>query len=82
MVTKLTLTIEKEVISEAKRYAKDKGTSLSEIVENYFIFLTKSMKSEEFELSPIVKSLKGSFKAPKDFNYKAILKEEIHKKHA
>ena len=81
MDTKLTLTIEKNVISEAKQYAKEKGNSLSEIVENYFIFLTKSIKSKEFELSPTVKSLKGSFKAPKDFDYKVILKEEILKKH-
>jgi hypothetical protein len=82
MNTKLTLTIEKDVISEAKRYAKEKGSSLSEIVENYFIFLTKSIKSKEFELSPTVKALKGSIKAPKDFDYKAILNEEIYKKHA
>jgi hypothetical protein len=36
MNTKLTLTLEKEVIEIAKKYAKEKGQSLSEIVENYF----------------------------------------------
>ncbi len=40
MNTKLTLTIESEVIKIAKEYAKDKGQSLSEIVENYFKFIT------------------------------------------
>lgn len=51
MDTNLTLTIEKDVINDAKRYAKQKGVSLSEIVENYFILLNKASKSENFELS-------------------------------
>ena len=40
MNTKLTLTIEKEIIEIAKEYAKEKGQSLSEIVENYFKLIT------------------------------------------
>jgi len=51
MDTNLTLTIEKDVINDAKRYAKQKGVSLPEIVENYFILLNKASKSENFELS-------------------------------
>ncbi len=35
MNTKLTLTIEKTLIAKAKQYAKGKGRSLSDIVENY-----------------------------------------------
>lgn len=81
MDTKLTLTIEKDVIHDAKQYAKQRGVSLSEIVENYFVLLTKDSKSKRFELSSTVKSLKGAFSAPKDFDYKAILKEELLKKH-
>ena len=44
MNTKLTLTIEKEVIEIAKEYAKDKGQSLSEMVENYFKILTSAKR--------------------------------------
>jgi len=80
MDAKLTLTIEKYVIADAKQYARQKGISLSEIVENYFVLLTRDTKSEKFELSSTVKSLKGSFNAPKDFDYKAILKDELLKK--
>ena len=36
MNTKLTLTIEKEIIERAKNYAKEKNRSLSNIIENYF----------------------------------------------
>jgi uncharacterized protein DUF6364 len=80
MDTKLTLSIEKGVISQAKQYAKKKGVSLSEMVENYFILLTKTSKSDDLQLSSTVKSLKGSFTAPENFDYKAILKEEKSKK--
>ncbi|GJM31248.1 MAG: hypothetical protein DHS20C18_02490 [Saprospiraceae bacterium] len=82
MSTKLTLTLEKEVIEAAKKYANEKGQSLSELVENYFKFLTKDSKVEtKIELSPKVKSLKGILKVNEDFDYKKILEEEIIKKH-
>jgi hypothetical protein len=35
MNTKLTLTIEKNVIEKAKRYAKQNSRSLSDIIEKY-----------------------------------------------
>jgi predicted HicB family RNase H-like nuclease len=42
MNAKLTLTIEQEVIEKAKKYAKQKGRSLSDLVENYFKTITIS----------------------------------------
>ena len=65
----------------AKEYAKKKGISLSELVEYYFVMLTRASKSGEIELTSTVKSLKGSFNAPDDFDYKSILREQIAKKH-
>ncbi|WP_335966975.1 DUF6364 family protein [Galbibacter sp. PAP.153] len=41
MNTKLTLTIEKEIIERAKNYAKEKNRSLSDIIENYLKMLTE-----------------------------------------
>jgi len=41
MNTKLTLTIEQTLIEKAKEYAKAKGRSLSDIVENYFKAIVK-----------------------------------------
>ncbi len=80
MNTKLTLTIEKSIIEQAKSYAKKRGRSLSDIIENYLKALTKEEKTEE-ELSPLVKSLKGSFKAPKSFNYKDELSKALSEKY-
>lgn len=82
MNTKLTLTIEKEVIEIAKEYAKEKGQSLSEMVENYFKFVTnKRIKTEEKQLSPKVKKLRGIIKTNESFDYKQILTEELSKKY-
>lgn len=82
MDTKLTLTIEQSLIKKAKRYAQSKGRSLSDLVESYFKILAEENSGDnEIELTPAVKSLLGSFKAPEDFDYKKILQEEIIKKH-
>ena len=82
MNTKLTLTLNKEVIEEAKKYASKRGRSLSEMVENYFKFLTekKPEQSEEIKSSK-VRKLRGIIKVHSDFDYKKILEEEKVKKH-
>lgn len=81
MITKLTLTIDKAVIQKAKKYAKEKERSLSDIIENYLKAITIDEMDDEIELSPIVKSLKGSFKAPEDFNYKDELTKSLSDKY-
>lgn len=82
MNTKLTLTIEKEVIETAKEYAKEKGQSLSELVENYFKLMTVNRrKIQPKQLSPKVRKLRGIIKADENFDYKQILTEELSKKY-
>lgn len=81
MNTKLTLTIEQAVIEKAKKYAKEKERSLSNLIENYLMALTKESDVYEMELTPIVKSLKGSFTAPKNFDYKKELTNRLSKKY-
>lgn len=80
--TKLTLTIEQEIINRAKKYAKDKNRSLSDIVEKYLKVLTnEKQNAKDNELNPIVKSLKGSFKMPKkDMDYKVELRDRLAEK--
>lgn len=82
MSTKLTLTIEKEVIETAKEYAKEKGQSLSEMVENYFKLVTVDRRKMNPKLlSPQVQKLRGIIKADKNMDYKQILTEELSKKY-
>jgi hypothetical protein len=81
MNTKLTLTIEQTIIEKAKKYANNKGRSLSDIIENYLKAITREENVENIELTPIVKSLKGSFKAPQDFDYKKALSKKLTEKY-
>ena len=63
METKLTLRLDKEIIERAKKYAKQKHASLSNMVENYFHFITsdpKGKKSTDRDKTPITYKLSGS----------------------
>ena len=63
METKLTLSLDNEVIKKAKLYAKNKHTSLSDMVENYFYFLTAEEYDKETSIiseTPITNQLLGS----------------------
>lgn len=79
-MTKLTLSMDKKVIEKSKKYAASQNRSLSDLIESYLKSITGSeIKSKE--ISPRVKALRGSFKAPVDFDYKKIIKQEIIRKH-
>ena len=80
MITKLTLTLNQQVIESAKAYAKRNGKSVSSIVESYLRSLEQTDEKKQ-ALSPEVKRLLGSVKLSKDFDYKKELQEAILKKH-
>ena len=80
MNTKLTLTIEQSIIEKAKLYAKEKGRSLSDIIENYLKVITSEQRTKE-EFSPLVNSLRGSFKTPENFDYKKELSQGLSEKY-
>lgn len=81
MNTKLTLSIEEKVIVEAKKYANKKHISLSSLVENYLKSLVNIKESNKKEYSSIVKSLKSSFVAEKDMDYKEELTKRLSDKY-
>lgn len=80
MNAKLTLTIEQSVIEKAKAYAKEKERSLSDLIENYLKTITREQDSS-VDLSPLTKSLLGSFKAPQNFDYKTELSKRLTEKY-
>lgn len=65
MDTKLTLSLDKEIIEAAKAYARNRNTSLSNLVENYLVSVTSRDKVNADEISPLVKSLSGVLKPDK-----------------
>jgi Family of unknown function (DUF6364) len=58
MGVKLTLSLDKRTIEQAKKYARRKNTSLSKLIENFLAKVTATDK-EDIEISPLVKSLSG-----------------------
>ncbi|MCL1932418.1 MAG: DUF6364 family protein [Candidatus Azobacteroides sp.] len=81
MNTKLTLTIEQSVIDTAKRYAKRKERSLSDLIENYLKLLSEEISQNDIALTPTVKMLKGSFHAPENFDYKKEITDRLTDKY-
>ena len=81
MDAKLTLNIDREIAARAKAYARSKGRSLSDLVEDYLKFLTSSGKESDPKLPPRVRSLLGSIKVPKDLDYKKELSDQLRKKY-
>jgi len=81
MDSKLTLNVDKDLARKAKTYARSRGRSLSDLVENYFKILTSKSDDAEFDLTTKVKSLLGSIKVPEDFDYKTDLADQLSKKY-
>ena len=65
MATKLTLTIDENVIVQAKKYAQKKNRSVSKIVEEYLknVSELESMNNVELKYdAKLTKSIVGMFK--------------------
>lgn len=57
MNTKLTLSVDPEVVAAAKRYAANTGTSVSRLVERYLIAL--AAKPTVTPTTPVLARLRG-----------------------
>ncbi|MBA3011185.1 MAG: antitoxin [Desulfobacula sp.] len=62
MNTKLTLRLDEKLIKSAKNHATISGKSVSQMVADYFYLLDIKSLKKPAQLTPIVKSLKGSLK--------------------
>jgi uncharacterized protein DUF6364 len=57
---KLTLSVDPHIVARAKRYAKQQGTSVSEMVETYLAAVSQPSSTQE--VPPISRSLRGVLK--------------------
>ena len=81
MNTKLTLNIDKDLITMAKSYAKNRNRSLSDLVESLLQILISSEENKDQVLTTRVKSLSGAFNLPDDFDYKKALGDSLNEKY-
>jgi Family of unknown function (DUF6364) len=77
-MSKLTLSVDAEVVERAKRFAAEHDTSVSEMVENYLSLVVKP--AAERPDPPILRSLRGSLKSGDVSDYKKhLVKKYLHK---
>jgi hypothetical protein len=60
-MAKLTLSVEKTVVSRARRYAKQRGVSVSSMVETYLAAVADPSPPNTKD-APILRSLRGTLK--------------------
>lgn len=77
MTSKITLYSEKELIEQIKAYAKEKNTSVSKIVNEFFTNLLKT-RDDKPKKNKITSSLEGRLKDKKidEGSYKSYLEEK------
>jgi len=81
MLTKLTLTIDQDVVLKAKSYAQKKHRSVSKLVEDYLLTVsnTENYKSDKnIFVGTLTNSITGMFK--EEYNgesYKELLENAI-----
>ena len=61
-MSKLTLSVDEDVVERAKRYAANRGTSVSRLVEQYLGLVTRPSSMVEDGLSPILGRLRAELK--------------------
>ncbi len=85
MLTKLTLTIEEEIIVQAKNYAQKKHRSVSKIVEDYLKNVSEMEIIQNKELKNVgkrTKSISGMFKNEyKGQSYQDLLESSLTEKY-
>jgi DNA-directed RNA polymerase beta' subunit len=85
MLTKLTLTIDKSVIEQAKHYARKKQRSVSKIVEDYLRNVSKNTDLTDHDMiktAPITDSLAAMFQNEyQGQEYDDLLEEALLEKH-
>lgn len=79
MDTKLTLKLNKHIIENAKRYAKDKKVSLSKMIESYLKSITTE-SDEKLSITPYVESLSGVIDL-KESDYKKDYSDYLNEKY-
>jgi len=70
-MSKLTLSVDDRVISRAKRYAKQRGISVSKMVEAYLAAVANPANVGDD--TPVLRSIRGSLKKANIEDYRRLM---------
>lgn len=74
-MSKLTLSVDETVVTRAKRYARERGTSVSKMVEAYLSSVAEGTGAVRRD-TPILRSLRGILKKADVKDYKRYLENK------
>lgn len=79
-MSKLTLSIDKEIIKKAKKLAKEQGTSVSSMFSRLIQSMAKT-NHQTPEIGPLTRELSGIMNVPTKKSPDEILSESLLEKH-
>jgi hypothetical protein len=74
-MAKLTLSVDDNVVSRAKHYARVRGVSVSELVETYLTLVSEPV-SRSWDAAPVLRSVRGVLKKGDIGDYRRHLAEK------
>lgn len=77
---KLTLSLDKSIIEQAKNYAKLNNISLSKLIESYLKSLTER-QNKPLEITPLVESLSGIIQLDENDDIRTNYRDYLIRKH-
>lgn len=83
MKTKLTLTVNGEIIEKARKYSEATGKSISQLFEEFFESATRTKRKSASQLAAerLLKKIAAADPV-KQLNDKSLLKEQVARKYA
>lgn len=75
MTTKLTLSIDEDIVKKAKRISQFRGKSVSKIIEEYISSLPEKEPKKTSSIREISNMLKEGIPIPENINYKEFIRE-------
>jgi hypothetical protein len=81
MNTKLTLSINEEIVKKAKRISQYRGKSVSKIIEEYFSSLPEKEPKKTASIREISNMLKSGTLIPENLDYKEFIREKRYQEY-
>jgi hypothetical protein len=80
-MSKLTLSIDKDIIEEARHMATEQQTSISEMFSNFIKGVSRKRSKDKLQLTPLTKKVSGIAKIADDVDYKQLISDSLAEKY-
>ncbi len=81
MSATLTINLDSDVLQSAEQEAKARHTTLPEVVAHQLRVMADNWQDSRAGKTPVTDGLRGALKLPPGFDEKAVVAEELQKKH-